>query len=43
MMGAEVHDSPLSNEETWNAGMKTGGIVVGDELTITLDVEFTKA
>jgi polyisoprenoid-binding protein YceI len=28
---------------TWNASLETGGILVGDEVTITLDVEFIKA
>jgi polyisoprenoid-binding protein YceI len=28
---------------TWNAALETGGILVGDEVTITLDVEFMKA
>jgi len=28
---------------TWNAALETGGLVVGDEVTITLDVEFVKA
>ncbi len=28
---------------TWNAALKTGGILVGDEVTITLEVEFVKA
>jgi polyisoprenoid-binding protein YceI len=28
---------------TWNAALETGGILVGDEITITLDVEFVKA
>ena len=28
---------------TWNAVLETGGILVGDEVTITLDVEFVKA
>ncbi|HEV2387977.1 MAG TPA: YceI family protein [Candidatus Acidoferrales bacterium] len=28
---------------TWNAALETGGILVGDEVTITLEVEFTKA
>jgi polyisoprenoid-binding protein YceI len=28
---------------TWNAALETGGILVGDEVTITLDVEFVKA
>ena len=28
---------------TWNAVLETGGILVGDEVTITLDVEFIKA
>ena len=27
---------------TWNAALETGGILVGDEVTITLDVEFVK-
>jgi polyisoprenoid-binding protein YceI len=28
---------------TWNAALETGGILVGDEVTITLEVEFVKA
>ena len=28
---------------TWNAALEAGGIVVGEEVTITLDVEFIKA
>jgi polyisoprenoid-binding protein YceI len=28
---------------TWNAALETGGILVGDEVTITLEVEFLKA
>src|SRR6202011_2713833 len=28
---------------TWNAGLETGGILVGDEVPITLDVQFVKA
>jgi polyisoprenoid-binding protein YceI len=28
---------------TWNAALETGGIVVGEEVTITVDVEFIKA
>ena len=28
---------------TWNAALETGGVLVGDEVTITLDVEFVKA
>jgi polyisoprenoid-binding protein YceI len=28
---------------TWNATLETGGILVGDEVTITPDVEFVKA
>jgi polyisoprenoid-binding protein YceI len=28
---------------TWNAALETGGILVGDEVTITLDVQFIKA
>ena len=27
---------------TWNAALETGGILVGDEVTITLDVQFIK-
>jgi polyisoprenoid-binding protein YceI len=27
---------------TWNATLETGGFMVGDEITITLDVQFTK-
>jgi polyisoprenoid-binding protein YceI len=27
----------------WNAALEAGGILVGDEVTITLDVQFTKA
>jgi polyisoprenoid-binding protein YceI len=28
---------------TWNAALETGGILVGEEVVITLDVEFVKA
>jgi polyisoprenoid-binding protein YceI len=28
---------------TWNAALETGGILVGDDVAITLDVEFVKA
>ncbi|MGZ7030147.1 MAG: YceI family protein, partial [Terriglobales bacterium] len=28
---------------TWNAALETGGILVGDEVTIMLDVQFVKA
>ena len=28
---------------TWNAALESGGILVGDEVTITLEVEFIKA
>jgi polyisoprenoid-binding protein YceI len=28
---------------TWNATLETGGILVGDDVTITLDAEFVKA
>jgi polyisoprenoid-binding protein YceI len=27
----------------WNASLETGGVLVGDEVTITLDVQFVKA
>ena len=27
----------------WNAALETGGILVGDEVTISLDVQFVKA
>ena len=28
---------------TWNAALETGGILVGEEVTLTLDVQFIKA
>lgn len=28
---------------TWNAALEAGGVMIGDEVTITLDVEFVKA
>ena len=28
---------------TWNAALETGGILVGEEVTITLDIQFIKA
>jgi polyisoprenoid-binding protein YceI len=28
---------------TWNAALETGGLLVGEEVTITLDVQFVKA
>jgi polyisoprenoid-binding protein YceI len=28
---------------TWNAALETGGILVGEEVTISLEVEFVKA
>lgn len=28
---------------TWNAALEAGGVLVGDEVTITLDVQFAKA
>jgi polyisoprenoid-binding protein YceI len=28
---------------TWNAALETGGVMVGDEVTISLEVEFVKA
>jgi polyisoprenoid-binding protein YceI len=28
---------------TWNSTLETGGILVGDEVTISLDVQFIKA
>jgi polyisoprenoid-binding protein YceI len=28
---------------TWNTALETGGILVGDDVTLTLDVEFVKA
>jgi polyisoprenoid-binding protein YceI len=28
---------------TWNAALEAGGILVGDDVTITLDVQFVKA
>ncbi len=43
-----VRDGELAAEGdltilTWNAALETGGILVGDEITITLDVQFVKA
>jgi polyisoprenoid-binding protein YceI len=28
---------------TWNAGLEAGGVMIGDEVAITLEVEFVKA
>ena len=28
---------------TWNAALETGGMLVGEEVTITLDAQFVKA
>jgi polyisoprenoid-binding protein YceI len=28
---------------TWNTALETGGVLVGEDVTITLDVEFIKA
>jgi len=28
---------------TWNAALETGGVLVGEDVTITLEVEFIKA
>ena len=28
---------------TWNGALETGGILVGEDVTITLDLEFVKA
>jgi hypothetical protein len=28
---------------TYNAALETGGVLVGDEVTITLDAQFVKA
>jgi polyisoprenoid-binding protein YceI len=28
---------------TWNAALETGGILVGDDVAITLDIQFIKA
>jgi polyisoprenoid-binding protein YceI len=28
---------------TWNAALETGGVAVGDEVTITIDVELLRA
>ena len=35
--------SPESATTAWNAELETGGILVGDEVTVTLDVQFAKA
>jgi polyisoprenoid-binding protein YceI len=44
-MGASA-STKISRKEfglSWNATLETGGFMVGDEVTITLDVEFVKA
>jgi polyisoprenoid-binding protein YceI len=28
---------------TWNAALETGGVLVGDEVTITIEAQFVKA
>ena len=28
---------------TWNAALETGGVLIGDEVTITVDIQFVKA
>jgi polyisoprenoid-binding protein YceI len=28
---------------TWNAALETGGVLVGEDVTITLDIQFIKA
>ena len=28
---------------TWNAALETGGVMVGEEITLTLEAEFIKA
>ena len=39
-------DDQISRKDfglTWNAALETGGVLVGDDVTITLDVQFVKA
>ena len=43
-LGGEVHGK-LNRKDfgmTWNKGLDNGGVVVGDEVTITIDVELVK-
>jgi hypothetical protein len=35
-------DQPQRLRLAWNAALETGGILVGEEITITLEVEFVK-
>jgi hypothetical protein len=39
----EHKDQPKDFGPTSNAALETGGILVGDEVTVTVDVEFVKA
>jgi len=41
-----VATAKISRKEfglTWNAALETGGVMIGDEVTITLEIEFVKA
>jgi polyisoprenoid-binding protein YceI len=42
-LSATTHINRKDFGLTWNAALETGGILVGDEVAITLDVEFVKA
>ncbi len=42
-LSATTHINRKDFGLTWNAALETGGILVGDEVNITLDVQFIKA
>lgn len=42
-LSASTHISRKDFGLTWNSTLETGGILVGDEVAITLDVQFIKA
>ena len=35
-------DIPTQKAANWNKTLEAGGVLVGDEVNVTLDVEFTK-
>jgi polyisoprenoid-binding protein YceI len=42
-LSASAHINRKDFGLTWNAALETGGIVVGEDVAITLDIEFVKA
>lgn len=42
-LSASTHIKRKDFGLTWNAGLETGGILVGDDVAITLEVQFIKA